>query len=46
MNNQEQQPKFDDAEQGYIDPAGLMFQGRIVIKDADTGEIIVDKRSE
>jgi len=45
MNNQEQTPKFDD-EQGYIDPAGLMFQGRIVIKDAETGEIIVDKRSE
>jgi hypothetical protein len=46
MNNQEQTPKFDDAEQGYIDPAGLMFQGRIVIKDVETGEIIVDKRSE
>ena len=33
-------------EPGYIDPAGLMFQGRVVIKDAETGEIIVDKRSE
>lgn len=39
---QEQQPK----EPGYIDPASLMFQGRVVIKDVETGEVLVDKRSE
>ncbi len=46
MTNETKQQETTTEEPGYIDPAGLMFQGRVVIKDAETGEILVDKRSE
>ncbi len=46
MTEQQQKPTEQAEQQGYIDPAGLMFQGRVVIKDAETQEILVDKRSE
>ena len=46
MQEQDKQQENQPKEQGYIDPASLMFQGRVVVKDLETGEVLVDKRSE
>ena len=46
MTNEQKPQEEQKNEPGYIDPASLMFQGRVVIKDAETGEVLVDKRSE
>jgi hypothetical protein len=46
MTEQPEQSQTEQEQPGYIDPAGLMFQGRVVIKDVETGEVLVDKRSE
>ena len=43
---QPQKTTEEKPQQGYVDPATLAFSGRVVIKDAETGEVLVDKRSE
>lgn len=42
------EPKNQDsaADQDVNDAAGLMFSGKIKIFDVDTGEILVEQRSE
>ena len=46
MIDEQKTPQEESKPQGYIDPASLAFSGRVVIKDAETGEVLVDKRSE
>ncbi len=46
MTEEQQKTEESKPQQGYIDPASLAFSGRVVIKDAETGEVLVDKRSE
>lgn len=46
--NMETEPKNQNSEtdRDVNDAAGLMFSGKIKIFDVDTGEILVEQRSE
>lgn len=46
MEEQKENLEKNQQEEGYKDPAGLMFAGKIKIFDPETGEILVEQRSE
>ena len=48
INNhmQEQKETLPQDDGTYKDPAGLMFSGKIKITDVETGEVLVEQRSE
>lgn len=42
--NEDKEQKPDDKKKGYLDPALMDVQCHILIKDTDTGEVLVNKR--
>lgn len=43
-NNEDKQENVPLVDAGYVDTAKLDMQCHLIIKDVDTGEVIVNKR--
>jgi len=46
MDQPEKQEIQRTKSEGYKEPAGLLFSGKIKIFDVETGKVLVEQRSE